>query len=75
MPSEMKNDFARREAAKLPAFLQPLLLKSIENFNNVQGDFYEVVRQTSRSFSGQYNHADLTKVAFALEVWYDEQFK
>lgn len=75
MPSEFKNEIARREANKLPAYLQPVLLKAIEDFNKYQGDFYEVVRQVSKSFSGHYSHADLTKLAFALEVWYDEQFK
>lgn len=74
MATEFKNPIAQREAQKLQPFLMPLLRKAIQNLNKIEGDFYTVAQQTAREFSGTYTHTDITRIAFALEVWYDHNF-
>lgn len=74
MATEFKNHVAQREAQKLQPFLMPLLKKAIQNLNKMDGDFYTIAQKTAREFSGTYTHTDITRIAFALEVWYDNNF-
>jgi hypothetical protein len=74
MATEFKNHIALREAQKLQPYLMPLLRKAIQNIDKIQGDFLYIAQQTAREFNGTYNHADVTRVAFALEAWYDTNF-